>query len=126
VAARPASSGLELDTQEPPAATYQHEMNVVSHRLNGASTRGSMGNWQRVQLVPSSPTETAMQAAEVAVRLLRAHETDDVGERTVKPSPQQRVQPPGAPTSVKKGQPQHGIRRKLVAMGGNNHQPRKN
>jgi hypothetical protein len=33
---------------------------------------------------------------------------DDVGERTGKPSPQQRVQPPGAPTSVKKGQPQHG------------------
>jgi hypothetical protein len=41
-------------------------------------------------------------------------------------SPQQRLQPPGAPTSVKKGQPQHGIRRKLVAMGGNNHQPKKN
>jgi hypothetical protein len=36
-------------------------------------------------------------------------------------SPQQRVQPPGAPTSVKKGQPQHGIRRKLVVMGGGNH-----
>jgi hypothetical protein len=44
-----------------------------------------MDNWQRVQLVPSSPTETAMQAADVAVRLLRAQETDDVGERTGKP-----------------------------------------
>jgi hypothetical protein len=33
---------------------------------------------------------------------------------------------PGAPASVKKGQPQHCIRRKLVAMGGNNHQPGEN
>jgi hypothetical protein len=86
-----------------------------------------MDNWLRVQLVPSSPTETAMQAAEVAVRLLRAQETDDVGERTVKPRHNSECNHRGHPRrSRKKGQPQHGIRRKLVAMGGNNHQPRKN
>jgi hypothetical protein len=73
------------------------------------------------QLVPSSPpTETARQESSRGGGTAPTGPGDRRrGGTHGETSPQQQVQPPGAPALVKKGQPLHGIRRKLVGMGGN-------